>query len=367
MQSARRIMTFGMCLVFGIVADSQAGRVEWVPVSATGPHTINGNSIVLGNTSGMQVTLELHVSNWDPEHDNDPTLSAVQATLDSTGFNNGSGINIGPVTTPSPAAGAFIAVSRCTVGQQLSPLGVPCDIQADCPGGEFCVGNPAYIFDGFNPIPVLALGAPNYIYGAVAQVGSRPDDANKYYAGTLILNIPATAKGTYTIGFYNDEFSNFTFMNNAVGEFIPVTQMIPALIKVPCTSGAACNDNNPCTFDRCTSGTCSSTARPVGFDCSDGLFCNGSEACNGAGVCLAGNPSCVGLPNAVCDESLGCVGPGNFNGDESLNLEDWFDFASCLTGPGIPGSSPCIPARMDNGTDVDLVDGAAFLNLFTGP
>lgn len=353
----------------GSVAKSQTGRLEWVPVSATGPHTISGNQIILGNTSGMQVTLELRVSNWDPEHDNVPALAAVQATVDAAGYNNGSGVNIGPLVSPTLSSGAFIATQRCTVGQLPSSIGAPCGSQAECPG-EFCVGNPSYLFNNFSPLAFTALINSifqNYEFGNVAQVGSKVDDGNTYYLGTLILVVPATAKGNYTIGFYNDANENFTFMIDGNGVTIAIGELVPAVIKVPCILGSACNDNNPCTFDRCSGGTCSNDPRPVGFSCSDGLFCNGAEACDGAKVCAAGSPPCANLPGATCAEGMGCVGPGNFNQDEFIDLEDWFDFANCLTGPSIPASMGCQPARMDVGTDVDLQDGAIFFNVFTGP
>lgn len=373
MRSARRIVTFGICLVVGIVADSQAGRIEWVPVSATGPHTIIGNEITLNASTGMQVTLELYISNWDVDMDGMPNLAGLQATVDSSSYNNGTGFNLAPLA-PHSTSGAFIATNRCTVNQQATSTGTPCGAgHAACPMGEFCVANPAYVFSCCNPLSVLALNPPppaisplNYEFGGVAQLGFKTDDGLKYYFGTLILVVPSGAVGaTYSIGFINDP--NFTFLLDGTGTAFDVTQLVPATIKIPCTLGTQCDDGNLCTLDRCSSNVCTNPARPLGFDCSDGLACNGIEVCDGAKVCSAPSIPCVGLPNATCDESLGCVAPGNFNGDESLDLADWFDFASCLTGPGIPGSSPCIPARMDNGTDVDLQDGASFFNLFTGP
>lgn len=355
----------------GSFARSQTARLEWVPVSATGPHTITGNQIVLGNTSGMQVTLELRVSNWDPEHDGVPSLAAIQATVDAAGYNNGSGVNIGPLVLPTLESGAFIALQRCTVGQQINPNGAPCGSGFPaCTAGEFCVGNPLYLFDNLNPLAFTALINAifqNYEFGNVAQVGSKVDDGNTYYLGTLILVVPPTAKGNYTIDFYNDANSNFTFMIDAAGTSIDIAHLVPAVIKIPCITGTACNDSNPCTFDRCSSGTCSNDPRPVGFSCSDGLFCNGAETCDGAKVCVGGSPACTGLPGGTCAEGIGCVGPGNFNQDEFLDLDDWFDFANCITGPEIPASMGCQPAEMDLGTDVDLQDGAIFFNVFTGP
>lgn len=347
------------------VPSAIAGRLAWVPVSATGSHTINGNDITLIGAN-QQVTLELRVSNWDPDLDGTPTLGAFQGTVDAGGYSNGIGTSLTPVTAPSVSAGAFIAASRCTVGQQAPPTGAACIGPADCPG-EFCAPNPAYVFTGFSPFLVLATVTPYYEFGGVAGVGSKTDNGTVWYGGTLVLNVPTGAKGDYVIGFFNDVHNNYTFMNDATGLLIVVTEPIPATIKVGCGSNADCEDNNPCTIDRCgVAAICTNNPRPAGFACEDALFCNGVETCDGAGACISPGAACSGLPSSTCDEILGCVGPGNFNGDPLINLEDWINFSGCLNGPGIVTPGSCIRARFDVGNDVDLVDSAAFLNVFTG-
>lgn len=348
---------------------AQAGRIEWVPVGATGPHTIAGNEITLNSTSGMLVTLELRISNWDPDHDMNPGLGAYQATVDSAGYHNASGVSLAPLTTPSAAAGAFIIASRCTVNQQISQNGAACGFGLpQCPQGEFCVPNPDYILSCCNPILVLAVVTLNYEYGGVSSTGgSKADDGLSYYAGTLILEVPSGARGSYTIGLFNNPNNDFTFLLDAGGNPIPVTQLVPATIKIACSSAAMCSDGNPCTQDRCSGGTCSWNPLPAGTACSDGLLCTTSETCNASGVCQPGGTLCTGLPAATCDESLGCVGPGNFNGDEALDLADWMDFAVCLDGPGAATAPGCTPARMDGDADADLRDAALFFRFFTGP
>ena len=66
------------CLTLICTYSAHAAEFEWIPVSATGTHTINGNTIVLVG-GGQQVTLELHMSGWDPNMDSDPLLGAFQA------------------------------------------------------------------------------------------------------------------------------------------------------------------------------------------------------------------------------------------------------------------------------------------------
>ena len=60
----------------------------WVPKRATGSHIIVDQEIILTG-AGQQVTLDLEMSAWDPEQDNDPLLAAFQVTVDSTGYTNG--------------------------------------------------------------------------------------------------------------------------------------------------------------------------------------------------------------------------------------------------------------------------------------
>ncbi|HEY3246359.1 MAG TPA: hypothetical protein VGM03_23690 [Phycisphaerae bacterium] len=55
------------------------------------------------------------------------------------------------------------------------------------------------------------------------------------------------------------------------------------------------------------------------------------------------------------------------NGDGSVTLADYATFAGCVSGPGIASGAGCGCARSDVDNDTDLVDAAAFQNVFTGP
>ena len=67
---------------------------EWIPVSASGLHTIVDNEIVLHET-GQMVTLEIYVSGWSPK-----LLKTVQATVDSSQYSNGVGGTLIPFGWP---------------------------------------------------------------------------------------------------------------------------------------------------------------------------------------------------------------------------------------------------------------------------
>ncbi|HLK09879.1 MAG TPA: hypothetical protein VKW76_00700 [Candidatus Binatia bacterium] len=92
-------------------------------------------------------------------------------------------------------------------------------------------------------------------------------------------------------------------------------------IAKPCTTGAQCDDGNPCTTDTCVNNSCANTPVTDGTSCSDGDACNGAETC-AAGVCVhAPPPDCDdGNPctDDTCDPATGCVHapiPGCCNAD----------------------------------------------------
>ena len=169
---------------------------EWVPVDSSGSHTILGNEIILYET-GQLVTLEIHISGWYPN-----LLKAVQATVDSAGYSNGVGGTLYPLGWPgTPLDGCFINTSR-----------------------------PDYVFYGMVQVDAVYTGDLNYIWGATLLVGSKTDSGQTYYLGTLILEIPTDASGTYTIEFLPDD--DKTFMQDDVGQKILPLTLTPALITI---------------------------------------------------------------------------------------------------------------------------------------
>jgi hypothetical protein len=93
-------------------------------------------------------------------------------------------------------------------------------------------------------------------------------------------------------------------------------------------------------------------------DCSDGLFCTGTETCDG-GRCLEGQPPCT---DQFCDEVDDACLPfpaGDVDRDGDVDLDDAAVFVPCMSGPGI-GPAPCAYPDVDLDDDVDLADLAAF-------
>ena len=169
---------------------------EWIPVSATGLHTIIGNEIILHET-GQIVTLEMYVSSWSPK-----LLKTIQATVDSSKYSNGVGGTLIPYGWPgTPEDGCFINTSRTD-----------------------------FVFYGLVYIDAVSYSALDYIWGAALLWDTKSDGGLPYYLGTLILEIPATADGTYNIDFIDG--TSKTFMKDDVGsQILPITTN-PAAITI---------------------------------------------------------------------------------------------------------------------------------------
>ena len=57
----KRVMSIACWNILVLTFSAHAAEFEWVPVSATGVHAINGNTIVLTG-GGQQVTIDLRIS-----------------------------------------------------------------------------------------------------------------------------------------------------------------------------------------------------------------------------------------------------------------------------------------------------------------
>ena len=365
------------CWAVGALSLAARGtEVAWVPVGADGPHSIVGNEIVLQG-AGQFVTLEIRISAWDPDLDNDPKVGTYQVTVDSTGYASGAGDPLVPFEDPDPLAGAYQNIKRCHefVGGYFVPTDNRCDQPLECPGGEFCFDNPYFIFKGILSQAAISTSTANYAWGATTNPGQCKSDGGtcsstvdgvctvdsdcaaypneeciwSYYAGTLILEVPATAAGAYTIGFDPNE-SN-TFLNNCAGIRMDQPDFVPVVITIACATDEDCDDSNECTDDVCEpDNTCSNTPN---YD--DTVYCCDPAVGPPAGLTELddGNPCTVG----VCDPEDGSVTQeplaegtlcGNPPGGE-CDAQDTCDGAgTCIdrvapegTACGDPGDTEC--------------------------
>jgi hypothetical protein len=199
---------------------------KWIPVDATGLHTINGNEIVLYET-GQSVTFEIYVSGWAPHQ-----LQTVQAAVDSSKYANGVGDNLVPYGWPgTPENGCFIDTIR-----------------------------PDFVFNGMTYIDAVSTVTMDYMWGATLLFGGKIDDGQTYYIGTLILDIPANADGTYIIDFI--EGTSKTFMKDDLNNLI---------LPITTTSGVITINhapNKPATPSGTTNGK-AGTSYPYTTNCID--------------------------------------------------------------------------------------------------
>ena len=67
-----------------------------------------------------------------------------------------------------------------------------------------------------------------------------------------------------------------------------------------------CDDENPCTDDACSGGTCVHASNAE--SCDDGIFCNGADVCAGGTCTHAGDPCAAPTTCSEADDAcLGCV------------------------------------------------------------
>ncbi len=90
---------------------------------------------------------------------------------------------------------------------------------------------------------------------------------------------------------------------------------------VECTGDMQCDDDNPCTADRCQAGRCVFEPQE-GVVCDDGVYCNGPDHCDASGACVpSGEAPCLG--STTCDEDM----------DTCTGCTEDADCPSMVTGP----------------------------------
>ena len=143
------------------------------------------------------------------------------------------------------------------------------------------------------------------------------------------------------------------------GEFCGAAQVSETVRFTVVNSGGCCSDNdcgdaNPCTTDRCTSGTCTHT--PNTSSCNDGLFCNGSDTCRDAtcsvhsgNPCL-GRPECADTCNEAADNCFDQAGtPCADDGNPCTN--DTCNGSGACAHPSRPQGTACDDGLFCNGSD----------------
>ncbi len=231
------VLWFVLITMAAVTIPADAAEMALVPVSASGPHTIVGNEIIL-HGAGQIVTLEIRVSDWGPVR-----LRAYQAVIDSSSYVSGS-------------SGALNAVGW--VGLATSPP-YYCTPDGGCAPGHSCWFYSFNVYEGFCALPAhdpetgvavdtfredfvfryaassagsVDLGTRDYRYAAVViHMNVTPEYVPPpKYIGTLMLEVPADAAGTFTVELANG--GDRTLLYDDANELIPDVTLIPALITV---------------------------------------------------------------------------------------------------------------------------------------
>jgi hypothetical protein len=213
------------------------------PVRAGGTYTIVGNEIFLPS-GGQRVFIEVRLAGWGPQH-----LKTWQVKIDSSGYQNSTS-SIGPAGQPCSGANptghaecaqAFGSGSGCKV---LTPNGRICEAGFQDKTRSDWVGFGLSVFNAVD------ISTWDYRYGATTDPAEFvADPGESLYGGTLVLDVPAGAAGTFVVEMVPVE----TFMNDdTVPNFqeIPIDLLVPARITigeplVPKNRYAAFTPGNP--------------------------------------------------------------------------------------------------------------------------
>lgn len=306
---------------------AEGAEIALVPVGASGSHAIVGNEIILDG-GNQRVFLEIRVADWAPDR-----LKSWGAVIDASGYSSGvQGMLVPSVETCTADADcvtAFGSGATCTVsdGAGLS-----------CTPGFIGFARPDYVFANVADLFGVDLRSLDYRYASsVAVAPPVVDPGSARYAGTLVLDVPREATGTFTIGLVSG--MNTALVNEDFQNITPLV-LTPARISVTCVP-KSCDDGDVCTDDACwVGGICTHESN---FE--DTAYC------------------CDPADGTLCDKPPGL--PGDFNGSGSADLADVARLQECF---GLASVDPtCNGVDMDCDCDLDANDVLPFTSALTGP
>jgi hypothetical protein len=339
--------------------------------------TIVGTTINMGSVPA-RVWFEIQVDGY-PNNASPDCLKTIQARIDATDNQmNGGGYaastcgglpatGAGSLTNadqPCPSANAAgHAVCRQTMSGRPAgaagncALGEPDTCAAAGVGFKCNYGfqdqcDAEWIAGGFGSIPAADTSTPNFRAGATVN---DPDpsicmnDFNPSYLATLVIDVPANAKGTYTIDFGTNE----SFMQDGNQAFIPIVAFNSAFVKIQCGSccfgvgGAAPGCANSLSATECAAqpqpaiftpdGACQNPPTDDGCcACLTNAQCNDNDACT---TDICNNCVCSNAPKATWDQVAECCDAASGT-ETALGCADQCEAASCSAG-GNRGTATC--------------------------
>jgi hypothetical protein len=332
--------------------------------------SIVGQTLTLGSVPA-RVWIEVLSTGWAPE-----TLKTIQVTISATDTEMDGGGYFGSSADCAGVAGnggdLFPAQQACLVNADCRPtisgLAGPCGVgePSRCvvwdglsPGNYFPAGrwcepgfqdkcDAEWGASGIAATAAVDISSLNYRYGFAAEPGETPPDFAPSYDGTLVLDVPANAKGTYEI----DTDETQTFIQNPSANNIPLAEIRSAFIVVAC--GSCCTNLGPGT-SICTPGVSAAECQALpttnthvfraDTDCSVACpACTANSDCNDNDACtqdICTNFVCSNPPVASWDQANECCNAADGSQD-ALGCADQCEASSC-TLPGNRGDAQCTP------------------------
>jgi hypothetical protein len=332
-----------------------------------GGTTIVGTTITMGAVPA-RVWIEMLATGWPAQ--SGQCARTVQGRVDAADveMNGGGYAGAGADCGGQPAVGAGditnavqacanTAVCRQTMSGRTSACfaGEPnACVAGFCAYGFIDGCDPEYIAAGLVNVGAADTATVNFRAGTTLN---EPEDVcmNDFapsYVATLVIQVPANAKGTYTIDFGVTE----SFLLNgqpAPGNNIPIANFVPAIVKVACGSccfgvgGAAPGCANGLSQTECAAlaqpaiftpdGSCLNPPSDDGCcACLTNAQCNDGDACT-TDVC--NNCVCSNTPKATWDQATECCDAATGT-ETTLGCADQCEAASCSAG-GTRGTAIC--------------------------
>ena len=335
------------CLIAWLAPSAQGTEIVLRPIGASGNHTINGNEIIL-DAGGQRIFLEATIADWDPDQDGVPALKGFQLTLDSSGYASGIVGALGP------------AVESCAVDADCeaalgpgSTCTVPFVNPNECTPAFLDLQRPDYVYACCASFPAIDLSVIDFRFGGGAILAGALDPGVPQYAGSLVLDVPIHAIGTFTLGFKPPPATDLSDDN--LISILPL-DIIPARIIVPCALDTECDDGSACTDDSC---------RPNGVCLNQLNFDDVDECCNPIDGALTVIDDANECTSDSCDPDTGVVlnevTAGAACGDDTqtdCDNPDTCDDAGLCQPNFADGGSGCGDATASDCTGPDTCDGS---------
>jgi hypothetical protein len=212
---------------------------------------IDGSNITLPS-GGRRVFLEIRIGDWDPE-DTGVLLTAYQWNISSAGFANEFGATIGRAfaacTSTSDCVAAFGEGSRCDAQgcEACVPLGECCPASfLDKTRTDFVMSAASSLCAADLCVDWETVGDCVMLPGTVSGVDDpEPFPDNGLYAGTLILDVPADALGSFEVILLPQGERGQTVLIDGNGAEIPGLELVHGSIIIAGLGSCCYRDGGP--------------------------------------------------------------------------------------------------------------------------